>query len=149
MSKRTVEAQFRRFLLVVAGSIFAGTVVELLFVGHDQSTIQLVPFVLCALGVVAVVAALFAPARWSFLILRGTMIAIALGSGFGIYEHLTHNFGFELEIRPNATAGDVFWDALGGASPLIAPGILALGAILAFAATYQHPLLGKGGNKAD
>jgi hypothetical protein len=61
----------------------------------------------------------------------------------GIYEHIEHNLAFELEIRPNATAGQVFMEALGGASPLLAPGILALAAILAIAATYYHPAFGK------
>lgn len=143
MSERTVEASLRRFLLVVAGCVFAGTVVELLFVGHAESLIQLVPFMLCAVGAVAVVVAFYAPRRRSLLALRGVMGLMVLGSVFGVYEHLTHNFAFELEIRPNATVSDVFWKALAGASPLIAPGILALAAVLAIAATYRHPLLEK------
>jgi hypothetical protein len=60
---------------------------------------------------------------------------------FGIFEHIEHNFGFALEIQPNATAPDVFWAALGGANPLLAPGILAFAALLALAASYYHPLL--------
>jgi hypothetical protein len=46
-------------------------------------------------------------------------------------------------MRPNAVPGDVVTQALMGASPLFAPGILALGAVLAIAATYYHPALGK------
>ncbi|HMB92676.1 MAG TPA: hypothetical protein VKP65_17625 [Rhodothermales bacterium] len=148
MIERTVEASLRRFLLVVAGCVFAGTVVELLFVGHAESIIQLVPFVLCAVGALVVVVAFYAPRRRSLRALRGVMVLMVLGSGFGIYEHLTHNFAFELEIRPNATVGDVFWEALAGASPLIAPGILALAAVLAIAATYRHPLLEKAREKS-
>lgn len=128
---------------MVAGCVFVGTVVELLFVGHAESFIQLVPFMLCAVGAVTVIAAFYVPRRQTLIALRGVMVLMVLGSAFGIYEHLTHNFAFELEIRPNATVGDVFWKALAGASPLIAPGILALAAVLALAATYRHPLLEK------
>lgn len=56
-------------------------------------------------------------------------------------EHIEHNLAFELEIRPNATTGDVFFEALSGANPLLAPGILGLAAIVALAATYYHPQL--------
>jgi hypothetical protein len=73
--------------------------------------------------------------------LLNTMLVVALASLFGTYEHLVNNFGFESEIRPNATAGQVFFDALAGANPLLAPGILFLAALLAYAATYAHPLL--------
>lgn len=76
------------------------------------------------------------------------MFVVFLGSVFGLYEHLTHNLTFELDIRPNAAVSDVFLDALSGASPLLAPGILALGAILAIAATYCHPALKKGSDRA-
>ena len=60
-----------------------------------------------------------------------------------MYEHIEHNLAFELEIRPNASASDVWLDALKGASPLLAPGVLGLAASLALAATYQHPALAR------
>ena len=66
---------------------------------------------------------------------------ITLGSCFGIFEHIENNLAFALEIRPNAVVSDVFFEALRGASLLLAPGILTLGAILALAATYYHPAL--------
>ena len=71
------------------------------------------------------------------------MLVGLVGSLFGIYEHLEHNIEFALEIRPNAAVADVFWGALAGANPLLAPGILAFMAILALAATYYHPALAK------
>jgi hypothetical protein len=137
----TVEEQYRLFLLVTAAFLFVGTVVELWFAEHLESVVQGVPFVLCGIGFCAVLAAFQAPRRPVLLALRGIMGLMVLGSLYGIYEHLAHNLAFELEVRPGKTAGDVFWVALSGASPLLAPGILALAALLAGAATYRHPAL--------
>ncbi len=136
-----IEQTYRRFLLVVAGGLFVGTVIELILAEHYQDAVQWIPFGLSAMGLLLVVWAWLRPQAQSFKALRYGMIVIAAGSLFGVYEHLVHNFGFELEIRPNATASQVLFDALAGANPLLAPGTLFLAALLAYAATYKHPLL--------
>lgn len=141
MNQRTVAQRYRIFLLVLSGFIFIGTAVELWLTEHMESLVQIVPFVLCGVGVVALGVALLAPRRRTLFVLRAVMGFIALGSLFGIYEHFEHNLAFELEIRPRATAGAVMGEALHGASPMLAPGILALAAVLAVAATYYHPVL--------
>ncbi|MCA9985881.1 MAG: hypothetical protein KDE59_16360 [Anaerolineales bacterium] len=141
MNSSQLETRFRHFLLVVAASLCVGTVLELIFSEHFESPAQFIPFVLCGVGLLAILIALFFPRRGTIWGLRLTMLLVGLGSLFGIFEHVEHNFAFELEIRPNAVAGDVLWDALQGANPLLAPGILGLTALLALAATYYHPRL--------
>lgn len=140
-SQHAVAQQYRVFLLGLAAFIFAGTALELWLVEHAESAVQLVPFALCGLGLGSAGAALFVPRRGVLLTLRTVMGIVALGSLFGVYEHAWHNLAFELDIRPGAAVRDVLWEALSGASPLMAPGILALAAVLAAAATYQHPAL--------
>ena len=135
------EARFRRFLLWVTAGLFIGTPLELWLAEHTGDWVQWIPFALCAVGLVAVMGVLRAPARRTLLALRGTMLAVGAGAAYGVYSHLTANFEFELEIRPSAQVGDVVWDALQGASPLLAPGILGLAALLGAAATFWHPLL--------
>ncbi len=143
MTSQTIEQRQRRFLLLVSAAICVGTVLELLLTEHMGSAIQYVPFVLCGLGLTIVLLVLFRSKRRTLLALRIVMIIVALGSGFGMVEHLEHNVAFEMEIRPNATISEVWLDALQGANPLLAPGILALAAVLAIGATYYHPLLEK------
>lgn len=139
----TAEEQLRRFLLVVAGLVFATTTAELALVEHDESFVQIIPYILCGSGIVVVAMLVWWPKRGVLLVSRVVLAVVALGSFYGWYEHVAHNLAFELEIRPNATTRDVLWDALAGASPLLAPGILALGSALAYAATYRHPALTK------
>lgn len=136
-----VAQRLRRFLFVLSGFIFIGSIVELALTEHFEDTVQLIPFILCGLGTVIVGVVLVQPQYKILIILRVLMAIIFLGSLFGIYEHLEHNIHFALEIQPTASLGDVFFEAFGGANPLLAPGILALGAILAMAATYYHPML--------
>jgi hypothetical protein len=73
--------------------------------------------------------------------MRGAMTLMVMGSGLGLGLHLLNNYQFEQEIRPSAAAVDVFQEALKGANPLLAPGILALAGLLAIAATTYHPAL--------
>lgn len=141
MNSQQVNQRYRLFLLLLAAFIFVGTVVELWFEEHTESAVQYIPFVLSGLGLVAVTAVLLSPQRQTVWGLRIVMAITFLGSLFGIFEHIEHNLEFALEIQPNAVVSDVFWQALGGGNPLLAPGILALGAMLAAAATYYHPVL--------
>lgn len=119
---------------MVAASLCAGTVLELIFSKHFESPVQSIPFVLCGLGLLA----LFRPRRGTIWV---TMLLVGLGNLFGIFEHVEHNFAFELERRPHAVAGDVLWDALQSAKPRLAPGMLGLTPLLALAATQYHPRL--------
>jgi hypothetical protein len=136
-----VVARLRAFLLGLAAFICAGTPLELWLGKHYQSLPQLIPFVLCGLGLIAALAALLRPGRATLLGLRGVMALLGLGSLLGVYEHIEHNLEFALEIRPGATFADVWLQSLRGSSPLLAPGILALAAAIAIAATYAHPAL--------
>lgn len=141
MSTTLVDARLRRFLLGLTAFIFIGTVIELWLSDHTQETLQWIPFILSALGFLAVGAVWFRPSRQTIRVLRGVMTLVALGSIAGIYFHLSGNFEFELEMRPGVATTDVIMEALKGADPLLAPGILALAALLAIAATYYHPAL--------
>jgi hypothetical protein len=66
---------------------------------------------------------------------------IAICSLIGFYEHMSNNLAFQMEIQPNATTGEYIQAMLEGANPVLAPGILTLGAVIGLAATYQHRML--------
>ena len=143
MQMTTVEQRLRTFLLGLSAWMCLGTIVELFLAKHYDDAVQLVPFVLCGVGLIAVVAALRRPMRRTLLTLRGVMSLLVLGSLIGVYEHLVSNFAFQLDMRPSAVWSDVWLQALRGAAPLLAPGILAVAALIAIAATYAHPALSR------
>lgn len=136
-----VLARLRQLLLVIAAGVFVMTAMELVFVEHWNETIQLLPFALCGLGLVSLAFAYFRPSHSSLRLLRGCMVLIGLCSLIGFYEHMSINYRFWLEVYPDAAAWDLAKATVGGENPVLAPGILLLGAAIGLAAAYQHPLL--------
>ena len=149
MRPEVVLARLRCFLLALSVALLAGAVVELWLVEHTEDPVQLTPFVLCALGAAASVVALARPNRATLWALRAVMLLVAAGSLLGVYLHVESNAELERELNPGMSAGRVWFGALGGANPLLAPGVLAVAALLALAATYQHPALAGGGASED
>jgi hypothetical protein len=141
MSPADTLRRLRLFLLGLSILLFGGTVVELLLVNHKEDFVQLIPFVLCALGAIANLVVLVRPRRVTVLGLRLCMLLVMCGSLFGIYEHFSNNVAFQREIKPNAPMSEALLTAVAGANPLLAPGTLAVAAVLALAATYYHPSL--------
>ena len=140
MSADEVLRQLRRFLLVLSVLLFCGALIELWLVGHTEDKIQWLAFALAGLGAIAALILLIFPGRASVRVLRICMALIVLGSLFGIYEHVTGNIAFEREIQPGLPTGRAVWKGLQGANPLLAPGILAIAALLALSATYRHEI---------
>jgi len=144
MIDAVVLLRLRRFLLVTSALLFAGTFGELWLINHTEDVVQFVPFVLCGLGLLILLVVRLRPRRATMLALRAVMVLVVLGSLVGIYLHVESNLAFVREINPNAPTREAVLGALGGANPLLAPGILSLAAMLAMAATYYHPALKKG-----
>ena len=141
MSSEVVLDRLRKFLLVLAGFICFGTVVELALTEHWDGPVQLLPFVLSGLSLIAIIMVLARPQPLTIRSLQAIVGVTFLGSLLGIFEHIEHNVEVALEIQPNATTSELLLKGLGGANPLLAPGILAFMALLALAAVYYHPAL--------
>lgn len=134
-------AKLRQYLLIIAAGIFVMTVTELFFLSHWNETIQFVPFALSGLGLATLAFAYFRPSRGVLTTMRWSMFVIAACSWIGFYEHMVINYQFWLEIQPDATTWELIKATLEGGNPVLAPGILMLGAVIALMAIYKHPLL--------
>jgi hypothetical protein len=141
MSSEAIVSRLRSFLLVMAALSLLVILIELWLEEHAQEPLQLIPFVLCGAGLIALVAALVRPAKPMLLALRAVMVVVALGGLLGTGVHLWKNFTFEQEVRPNEAIGEMVMNAFKGASPLLAPGAMVFAGLLAIAATYYHPVL--------
>jgi hypothetical protein len=141
MNSDAVLTRLRQFLLFITVAIFLMTVIELVFVGHWNEAIQFLPFALCALGLITIAVVYFRPSRGSVKTTYWSMIVIGVCSFIGFYEHMENNLSFWLEIQPNATTWELIVATFNGGIPILAPGILLLGAVIGLAAIYRHPLL--------
>ena len=146
MTSKLIEGRLRLFLLGLSAAMCLGTIVELWLTEHTKESIQFLPFILCGLGLATAIAALLRPSRSTLWALRLVMGIAAFGSLIGVYEHIASNLEVVREVSPGLGLLEALWKATHGAAPLLAPGVLALAALVAMAATYYHPALG---NRAD
>ena len=141
MNSEQSLARIRQFLLIISAAVFIMTVTELFFLSHWTETIQLLPFVLSGWGLIVLALAYFKPSPTTINVLRWSMVVIGLCSLIGIYEHMANNLSFQMEIQPNATTWELIMATLEGANPVLAPGILLLGAAIGWTAAYQYSAL--------
>ena len=124
---------------LVAGT--AGTLLELLLIGHDEMAAQFAPLLLLGLGLVVGVASLIVPRPVTIRALRLLMV-LFVGSGIvGVGLHYWGNQEFELEMHPSSSGVNLIAETLTGATPVMAPGSMALLGVVGLAFTYRHPLL--------
>ena len=65
-----------------------------------------------------------------------------LSSGvLGLYLHYRGNVEFELEMYSSLRGFELFWEALKGATPALAPAAMAHLGLVGLAYSYHHPLL--------
>lgn len=136
MNEHMRLARLTNLLYGLAVITFAGTMVELLAAKHFQEPIQLLPFVLCGLGLVLVTWVWKAPSRAAVQALRGLMAVSAAASLLGVWKHVEGNIGFILEMHPTTSGWPLILGALTGRAPLLASGALALAATIAIIATF-------------
>jgi hypothetical protein len=123
-----------RLLLAIFLFGVLGTAAELLLLGHFEDIQQFIPLVLIAIGVVAVVWFAKWPSPASLTVFRTTLVLFAVSGLLGIYFHYSGNVEFERE-REEALGGlRLFWEAMTGATPALAPGSMVLLAAIGYAA---------------
>jgi len=144
MSAADVLRKLRRFLLVLSISLFGGSLLELWLVGHTEGWIQWIPFVLSTAGLLTAGFVLFFPNAVTVGLLRACMAVVVLGTLYGVYEHVAGNLAFAREVDPVASTGTLAKKAVQGGNPLLAPGILAISALLALSATYRYQIKDEG-----
>ncbi|HEY7034524.1 MAG TPA: hypothetical protein VH482_24520 [Thermomicrobiales bacterium] len=141
MNDRAALRRLATFLHLLAAALFVGTIGELIAAKHYDSAMQLVPFALCALGLLAVPALRTRPTRPVVLAIRALMVVTAAGSLLGVYEHVMGNLDFVREVRRHADTMTVVKQTLQGADPILAPGVLAVAAAVTLAATYASSVI--------
>jgi hypothetical protein len=133
-------AAFRRFMLGLAAVICGGTLLELALIGHAEAPIQFLAYGLNMVGLGVTVRALWRPSGQSIAWLRRTMPLLVIGACLGVAQHYLGNLAFEKELHPDVAGPSLAFEAARGATPILAPGILALAGLLGLASAYRHPL---------
>jgi len=131
----------RPLLLALVAIGAAGLEVELLLQKHYESAWQLTPLVL--LGVVLVAAALVwrRPSPRTVRFFQAIMLLCVVAGAVGLFLHYRGNVEFELERESSLQGLRLFWKAVRGATPALAPGAMAQLGLLGLVYSYRHPAL--------
>jgi hypothetical protein len=110
------------------GSI--GTAAELLLLDHVEGAWQKAPLALIGLACALLAVLAIRPSPAGMRLFQLTMIAFLVSGAAGVVLHYQGNVEFERELAPDAAGFPLFWQALKGATPALAPGtMLLLGAL--------------------
>jgi hypothetical protein len=145
----TVLATIRTVLLwtLILGA--AGTMTELLLIGHDESPAQFVPLALLSAGILLGLWLAVAPSLLNLSLLRGLMVLFLASGLVGVGLHYQGNEEFELERQPSVGGWPLISKTLTGATPVLAPGSMSLLGAVGLAFVYRHPFLRSGGAEAS
>jgi hypothetical protein len=132
-------ASIRKILLGALAAGLAGTLGELLLLGHFDSSSQWIPLVLLGLGMAIVAWHVASPRALTVRALQVTMALFVAAGALGVGLHYDGNVEFEREITPAIAGFELVRKALTGATPVMAPGAMTLLGVIGLAYAYRHP----------
>lgn len=136
-SELATLTRVRRFLLLTLIASTVGMALELAFIGHFEDPLQLVPLVLLAAGFVSLTWHVVSPRRASVRAVQ-LLMTLFVGSGLvGVGLHYRGNHEFEREMYPTMAGAELVGKTLTGATPVLAPGSMALLGLVGLAAVYK------------
>ena len=132
-------AFLRRVLaaLFLFGSV--GTAAELVLLEHTEDAWQKAPLVLIAVACVVLAVLAVRPSTATLRAFQLAMLAFIASGVAGLALHYQGNVEFERELQADASGFHLFWEAMKGATPVLAPGTMALLGTLGLTYTYRHP----------
>lgn len=131
----------RQMILALVFLGIVGLLIELLLLEHFDSITQWIPLVSLGLGLATSVAVARRPTRSSMLAFQLMMAVFVVTGLLGLVLHLKGNVEWELERSPDLGGWQLIWEALRGATPVLAPGALAQLGLLGLAWSYRHPAM--------
>lgn len=136
----------RRALAAVFLFGVAGSGLELVLLEHTEDLWQWSPLLLMGLSVPALVWMLMTRGRASVRMFQVLMWAFLVSGVVGLYLHYRGNVEFELEMYPSLGGFGLFWEAIKGATPTLAPGTMPVLGLIGLLYTYRFPADGSPGN---
>ncbi len=142
-SRREDADLFRRFVLAILIMGIVGTGAELVLLEHMEDFWQWVPLVLFAAALPCAGWLFVAPGVVSVRVFQILMVLFVASGFVGQWLHYKGNVEFELEMYPSRNGLELIWEALGGATPALAPGTMTLLGLLGLVVCFRHPGLKK------
>lgn len=128
--------------LLIAVFLFGaiGVGLELILLEHTEEAWQWVPIVLLGTSIPTAAVLAFKPTRAVIRLFTFIMVLFIGAGGIGLIQHFRGNIEFELEMYASRRGWELFWEALKGATPTLAPGTMTVLGLMGIIYTFRHPL---------
>src|SRR5258706_5867381 len=90
---------------------------ELLLLRHDEELTQLIPLILIAFALVAILWHAVDQGPASLLTVQATMVLFIIAGMLGVYLHYQANVQFQREVDPSIAGPALLWKALTAKTP--------------------------------
>jgi hypothetical protein len=137
----------RGMLLTIFALAVATTGAELLLLEHTADPWQWAPIGLLAISLVVLGWRLVDRRPRPLHVFKFTMILFMLSGCAGLWLHHSGNAEFEKEMYPTLSGVELFWEALSGATPALAPASMIGLGMIGLAYAHNHPDLLKDQDK--
>jgi hypothetical protein len=131
----------RVFLLTIFLLGIAGIAIELALLEHYDDFWQWTPFALFGASLLVLLWHWATRSATAIKAFRATMVLFLASGAFGVFLHYDGNVEFEREMSPDVTGWPMFWEAIRGATPALAPGAMVQLGLIGLAFTIRHPAL--------
>ena len=135
------DGPLRRMLLALVLFGAVGLLIELALLEHFDSITQWIPLALLTVVIGAVIAVHVQRGNGAVRFFQAVMAVCVVTGAVGILLHYRGNVEFELERDGSLRGLQLFWEAIRGATPSLAPGALSQLGLLGLAYTFRHPAL--------
>ena len=136
----TTLAYLRWLILATFLLALSGSGIELILLGHTEEFWQYIPLVLMGLSLISLAATAIRPSRATMRLFQGLMLLFFASGVAGLWLHYQANMEFEMEVYPELSGWQLFWNAIQGKSPpSFAPGMMFVLGLLGWVYAFRHP----------
>jgi hypothetical protein len=135
------DGPLRRMLLALILLGAVGLLAELGLLEHFDSATQWIPLALLVVVLGATRAVQVRRARGTVRFFQVIMALCVVTGAIGVFLHYRGNVEFEIERDGSLHGFQLFWEAIRGATPALAPGALSQLGLLGLVYTFRHPTL--------
>ena len=132
-------ASIRKLLLGALAVGVVGTVGELILLRHIDMPAQWIPLTLLAAAVPILIWHASSPSSATVRTVQALMLCFIAAGIVGVGLHLDSNVEFERELNPSERGWTFVRKTVAGATPVLAPGSMALLGLVGLAHAYRHP----------
>ena len=143
-AKRTASgtgSRLRIFTLLIFVTSTAGSLFDLVLLGHFDDPRQWAPLLLLPAGLLMLAWPRIQRGYLGTRAFQCAMVLFIVSGVAGVWFHYSGNAEFELQISPSMNGWRVMRESLSGPAPALAPATMVQLGLLGLTYTYRHPFL--------